>query len=169
MSKMKFRFLLFFLKMVVKITKNIFRFHRGTICAEDVCTCPTRLINWFSKYHDNQFEKRDFERNAFKAFHTDYIEKILFMLNQLRGHRGNILFPPKNVAEILFLPYNLTIAFLFLAKSIERRSSRVSDTSFIPRVCIHLRLLTIPITLIIFKIDIIYTNLIKFLTFFIHF
>ena len=109
-------------------------------------------------------------KETFKAFHTDYIEKILFMLNQLlRSHRGNIPFPPKNVAEILFLPYNLTIAFLFLAKSVERRFSRASDTSFIPRVCVHLRLLTIPITLIIFKIGIIYTNLIKFLTFFIHF
>jgi len=40
-----------------------------------VCISPIQLVNWFSRYHGRQFEKCDFEKNAFKVFRTDYIEK----------------------------------------------------------------------------------------------
>jgi len=48
MSKIKFQF--FFTKMIVKITKNIFSLDGrdySYICAEDVCTCSTRLVKVF--------------------------------------------------------------------------------------------------------------------------
>jgi len=42
-------------------------------------------------FDESQFEKHNFGKNAFKVFHTDYIEIILLTINQLvRGHKGNL-------------------------------------------------------------------------------
>lgn len=93
MWKIKFRFLLFFsIKIVVKITKNVYfdLILIRVICAEDVCKSDS-IDQLVFEISGSQFEKHSFEKNAFKVFRTDYIEIILLTINQLvRGHRENL-------------------------------------------------------------------------------
>lgn len=62
------------------------------IYAEDVCTSPTQLVNWFVRYHGSQFENGiyensiyGFEKIALKIFCTNCVE-IIFIIIYYNGH-----------------------------------------------------------------------------------